>query len=117
MLTLELLPAILDAADSSGDVRIIFVSSNSHQFVSWDPENFSPPKEGYHRLKTYALTKLYNVREEREEREMGEGWRGERKKKGRERGGVRKKYAINITLFVKAVSRCCDVCKFVTNID
>ena len=59
-LTLELLPNILEAA-SSGDARIIFVSSNSHRFVSWDPENFSPVEEGYGRLKTYALTKMYNV--------------------------------------------------------
>jgi NAD(P)-dependent dehydrogenase (short-subunit alcohol dehydrogenase family) len=61
-LTLELLPSILEAASSSGDARIIFVSSNSHRFVSWDPENFSPVEEGYNRLKTYALTKMYNVR-------------------------------------------------------
>ena len=38
------------------------MSSNSHRFVSWDPENFSPVEEGYSRLKTYALTKMYNVR-------------------------------------------------------
>ena len=46
---------------SSGDSRIIFVSSNSHRFVSWDMDNFSPVEEGYQRLKTYALTKMYNV--------------------------------------------------------
>ena len=61
-LTLELLPNILEAGDQSGDTRIIFVSSNSHRFVSWDPETFSPVEEGYGRLKTYALTKMYNVR-------------------------------------------------------
>ena len=62
-LTLELLPNILEAAasTSSADARIIFVSSNSHRFVSWDPDNFSPVEEGYQRLTTYALTKMYNV--------------------------------------------------------
>ena len=61
--TLELLPNILEAAasTSSADARIIFVSSNSHRFVSWDPDNFSPVEEGYQRLTTYALTKMYNV--------------------------------------------------------
>ena len=60
-LTLELMPNILEAASSVGDARIIFVSSNSHRFVSWDPENFNPVEEGYGRLKTYSLTKMYNV--------------------------------------------------------
>lgn len=55
------MPSILEAADSVGDARIIFMASNSQRFVSWDPENFSPVEEGYGRLKTYALTKMYNV--------------------------------------------------------
>ena len=62
-LTLELLPNIKEASlGPLGDARIIFVSSTSHRFVSWDPDNFSPVEAGYNRLKTYALTKMYNVR-------------------------------------------------------
>ena len=63
-LTLELLPNILEASSSptSGDARIIFTASSFHRSASWNPENFNPVEEGYHRLWTYSQTKMYNVR-------------------------------------------------------
>ena len=62
-LTLELLPNILEAAATgSVSARIVFVASSIHHYVSWESEKFSPVEDGYYRLKTYALTKMYNVR-------------------------------------------------------
>ena len=63
LLTLELLPCLLETAQATGDGRIVFVSSAAHLLVKWEPENFSPiSEEGYGRFKMYGWTKLYNVR-------------------------------------------------------
>ena len=63
LLTLELLPSVLEAAAASGDSRIVFVSSEAHRLVKWESENLSPvSEEGYARFKMYGWTKLYNVR-------------------------------------------------------
>ena len=63
LLTLELLPSVLEAAAASGDSRIVFVSSEAHRFVKWESENLSPvSEEGYARFKMYGWTKMYNVR-------------------------------------------------------
>ena len=65
LLTLELLPCLLEAAQATGDGRIVFVSSAAHLMVKWEPENFSPvSEEGYGRFKMYGWTKLYNVRQQ-----------------------------------------------------
>ena len=62
LLTLELLPILLDTASSTGDGRIIFLSSRAHSGRSWNPETMNPQSEAqYHRMKTYGNTKLYNV--------------------------------------------------------
>ena len=62
LLTLELLPCVLEAAQATGDSRVVFVSSAAHLMVKWEPENFSPvSEEGYARFKMYGWTKLYNV--------------------------------------------------------
>lgn len=62
LLTLELLPIMLDTASDSGDGRIVFMSSKGHEFASWDPDKMNAPdEEHYDRLKVYGITKLYNV--------------------------------------------------------
>ena len=62
LLTLELLPCVLETAAGTGDGRIVFVSSAAHLLVKWEPDNFSPiSEEGYGRFKMYGWTKLYNV--------------------------------------------------------
>ena len=63
LLTLGLLPCLLETAAATGDGRIVFVSSAAHLLAKWEPENFSPvSEEGYGRFKMYGWTKLYNVR-------------------------------------------------------
>ena len=62
LLTLELLPIVLETASDSGDGRIVFVSSKGHEFASWDPDKMNAPdEEHYDRLNIYGVTKLYNV--------------------------------------------------------
>ena len=62
LLTLELLPKVLEVAETTGDGRVVFVSSEAHRLIKWDPLNFSPEsEEGYARFKMYGWTKLYNV--------------------------------------------------------
>ena len=59
---MELLPVMLDTASASGDVRIVVMSSKAHEFASWDPDSMNTPDEQhYDRLRTYGVTKLYNV--------------------------------------------------------
>ena len=63
LLTLELLPSILETASSSGDGRILFVSSGAHRRgfgASFNPENLNSEQQ-YDRMKTYPCTKLYNA--------------------------------------------------------
>ena len=63
LLTLELLPILLDSASSSGDGRIVFLSSRAHSGGSWNPATMNPQSEAqYERMKTYGNTKMYNVR-------------------------------------------------------
>lgn len=62
LLTLELLPVLLDTAASSGDVRIIFVTSLGHKTAeSFNTELLNKTEENYKRFKDYSNTKLYNV--------------------------------------------------------
>ncbi len=63
LLTLELLPTLLETAAASGNVRVVFVSSNAHrQAAPFNAENLVVKEEAnYDRLKTYPNTKLYNV--------------------------------------------------------
>ena len=64
LLTLELLPLLLSTAASSGDGRIVFVSSRaSFNAPPFDAGKIVVTEEAnYSRLKTYPTTKLYNVR-------------------------------------------------------
>ena len=69
LLTLELLPNILETASTSGDGRIIFVSSVLHNSADWNPTaplstlNMSQQEyASFSRMKAYNFTKLYNVR-------------------------------------------------------
>ena len=62
LLTLELLPIMLDSASASGDGRIVFLSSRAHSSGSWNPAGMNPQTESqYERMKTYGNTKLYCV--------------------------------------------------------
>ena len=58
---MELLPILLESASASGDGRIVFVSSAAQGYVKWKPEMIEPEEDGYSRLGTYGITKLYNV--------------------------------------------------------
>ena len=60
LLTLELLPTLLDTAGNTGDCRIIFVSSVAHTFANWEPGNMNAEQQ-YVRTKSYPKSKLYNV--------------------------------------------------------
>ena len=60
LLTLELLPIILDTASGCGDCRIIFVSSRLHASGSFSPGNMNAETE-YSRTEFYSNSKLYNV--------------------------------------------------------
>ena len=63
LLTLELLPLLLDTAAESGDGRIIFVSSYGHFFADpFDANRLNRTEDDYSRIKEYSNTKLYNVR-------------------------------------------------------
>ena len=62
LLTLELLPLLLDTAASSGDGRIIFVSSMLHFYAQhFDVGKLSPEEQDYSRFAAYNNSKLYNV--------------------------------------------------------
>ena len=55
--------ATQETASSSGDGRILFVSSLGHTRsygAVFNPENLNS-EQGYDRMKTYSCTKLYNV--------------------------------------------------------
>jgi len=49
LLTLELLPSLLETASSTGDGRIIFVSSAAHKMGTFNPENMNG-EQNYGRL-------------------------------------------------------------------
>ncbi len=63
LVTLELLPIVLETASTSGDGRILFVSSSGHMSSVTGPVNFETIDSDldYGRLKSYGRTKLYNV--------------------------------------------------------
>ena len=60
LLTLELLPIILDTASECGDCRIVIVSSRLHSSGVFAPGNMNAEQE-YIRNKFYSNSKLYNV--------------------------------------------------------
>ena len=64
-LTLELLPNVIETASSSGDGRILFVSSGAQARNTAGEVNFDTTNsEADHgRLKSYGRSKLYNVGE------------------------------------------------------
>ena len=63
LITLELLPIILDSASSCGDARIVLVSSGAHVQGVWNPAQFNPEtEEQFSRLRGYPHTKMQNVR-------------------------------------------------------
>ena len=63
LLTLELLPLLTQTADSSGDGRVVFVTSKTSFWAP--PFNIDKvvvkEEAEYERLATYFSTKLYNV--------------------------------------------------------
>lgn len=62
LLTLELLPIILESASASGDGRIVFMSSSAHSMVGWEPDKMNPQTEQqYDRMRVYGYSKLFNV--------------------------------------------------------
>ena len=62
LLTLELLPLLLDAAGSSGDGRIVFVTSTGHRYAQpFDANRLNREENDYKRLAAYNNSKLYNV--------------------------------------------------------
>ena len=61
LLTLELLPSLLETASSTGDGRIIFVSAYAHKYGNVNPENMNG-EQSYTRGRFYGNSKLYNVR-------------------------------------------------------
>ena len=62
LLTLELLPLLLETAATTSDGRIIFLSSAAHTYSSWNPANItSVTEEQYSRTKFYCHSKLYTV--------------------------------------------------------
>lgn len=60
LLTLELLPLMLDSAHSSGDGRIVFVSSMMHSSGEFTPGNLNAERS-YSRTKFYSNSKLFMV--------------------------------------------------------
>ena len=61
LLTLELLPILLDTARTCGDVRILFLSSSGHAFGVFDPKNMNGEHD-FRVLDFQCRSKLYNVR-------------------------------------------------------
>ena len=62
LLTLELLPLLEATARETGDARVVFVSSNTHSWATWEPDNLNAERD-YGRMKAYPKSKLYNVSE------------------------------------------------------
>ena len=60
LLTLELLPTILDTAARTGDCRILILSSTAHKSGVFDPANLNGEKN-YGSLNFYNNSKLFNV--------------------------------------------------------
>ena len=60
LLTLELLPVMLDTAESCKDCRIVIVSSTAHKSGVFDTQNMNG-EVSFSRLKFYSSSKLYNV--------------------------------------------------------
>ena len=60
LLTLELLPIMLDTASSTGDGRIVIVSSAFHKSGELNPSNMEG-QQSYGRTMFYNNSKLYNV--------------------------------------------------------
>ena len=60
LLTLELLPSLLETASSTGDGRIIIMSSIAHKAGTLNPENMNG-EQSYNRGRFYGHSKLYNV--------------------------------------------------------
>ena len=53
---------MLDTASSTGDGRIVFISSKAHEYARWDPDKMNAEEEqNYDRIRIYGVTKLYNV--------------------------------------------------------
>ena len=61
LLTLELLPVMLDTAESCKDCRIVIVSSTAHKSGVFDTQNMNG-EVSYSRLLFYCHSKLYNVK-------------------------------------------------------
>ena len=62
LLTLELLPVMVDTAATSKDGRVVFVSSRLHARGAFMPGNMNAEVE-YSRTRFYGNSKLYNVRD------------------------------------------------------
>ena len=62
LLTLELVPNVLETAASTGDGRILFVSSSAHRAfgAAFNPDNLNSEIQ-FDRFKAYGDSKLYNV--------------------------------------------------------
>ena len=60
LLTLELLPIIRDTARSTGDGRIVFVSSLAQSWGKFEPDNLDG-QQSYSATKLYNNSKLFNV--------------------------------------------------------
>ena len=60
LLTLELLPIILDAAANTGDCRIVILASSGHYSGHFDPNNMNG-EVSYSRVGFYQHSKLYTV--------------------------------------------------------
>lgn len=60
LLTLELLPVLLESAGQTGDGRIVIVSSRTYSWSNWEPDNMNGERE-YSRTGFYYKSKLYNV--------------------------------------------------------
>ena len=60
LLTLELLPVVVETARSQGDVRIVNVSSAAHGWGTLDPNNMNG-EVSYSRTAFYGNSKLYNI--------------------------------------------------------
>ena len=60
LLTLELLPIILDTAHSCGDARIVMLSSLGHKYGVFNPENMNGERN-FGSVGFYSHSKLYNV--------------------------------------------------------
>ena len=60
LLTLELIPIMLDTASSTGDGRIVIVSALLHKKGEFNPDNMEG-QHSYGRMSFYGHSKLYNV--------------------------------------------------------